>query len=197
MPNPINLQKPLQLNGESVYPLTSAKQVLMPDGTRLDTFITNYEEVTSPTIEVSKSGTVTTISITDKTGTKTATINDGQNGYTPIKNVDYFDGYTPVVGVDYFTQTEKDILIEEILLQIDDLLKDDESNNTGDNIDGEHTHNSTQIVHGTTEMLLSSLIDMYVLNIDYENTLAFNTSEVIFDTSPILGQAVLDKMILA
>lgn len=34
----------------------------------------------SPTVAVSKSGKVTTISITDKNGTKTATINDGEDG---------------------------------------------------------------------------------------------------------------------
>lgn len=34
----------------------------------------------SPTVDVSKSGKVTTISITDKNGTKTATINDGTDG---------------------------------------------------------------------------------------------------------------------
>lgn len=34
----------------------------------------------SPTVAVSKSGKVTTISITDKNGTKTATVNDGQDG---------------------------------------------------------------------------------------------------------------------
>ena len=26
----------------------------------------------------------------------------GQDGYTPVKGVDYFDGYTPIKGVDYF-----------------------------------------------------------------------------------------------
>lgn len=34
----------------------------------------------SPTVTVSKSGKVTTVSITDKNGTKTATINDGADG---------------------------------------------------------------------------------------------------------------------
>ena len=34
----------------------------------------------SPTVDVSKSGKVTTISITDKNGTKTATVNDGADG---------------------------------------------------------------------------------------------------------------------
>ena len=46
----------------------------------------------SPTVAVSKSGKVTTISITDKNGTKTATVNDGADGYTPVKDKDYFDG---------------------------------------------------------------------------------------------------------
>ena len=34
----------------------------------------------SPTVDVSKSGKVTTLSISDKNGTKTATINDGSDG---------------------------------------------------------------------------------------------------------------------
>lgn len=46
----------------------------------------------SPTVSVSKSGKVTTVSITDKNGTKTATVYDGADGYTPVKNKDYFDG---------------------------------------------------------------------------------------------------------
>ena len=63
------------------------------------------EDGVSPTVTVSESGKVTTIEITDKDGVKTATINDGEDGYTPQKGVDYFDGedgYTPVKGVDYF-----------------------------------------------------------------------------------------------
>ena len=46
----------------------------------------------SPTVAVSKSGKVTTISITDKNGTKTATVNDGADGKTPVKGTDYVDG---------------------------------------------------------------------------------------------------------
>lgn len=63
------------------------------------------EDGYSPTVTVSKSGKVTTIKITDKDGTKTATINDGTDGKTPVKGTDYFDGkdgYTPVKDVDYF-----------------------------------------------------------------------------------------------
>ena len=50
------------------------------------------EDGVSPTVTVSKSGKVTTVTMTDVSGTKTATINDGVNGYTPQKGVDYFDG---------------------------------------------------------------------------------------------------------
>ena len=46
----------------------------------------------SPTVTISKSGKVTTVSITDKNGTKTATINDGADGKTPVKGADYVDG---------------------------------------------------------------------------------------------------------
>ena len=46
----------------------------------------------SPIVVVSKSGKVTTVSITDKQGTKTATINDGVDGKTPVKGTDYDDG---------------------------------------------------------------------------------------------------------
>lgn len=44
------------------------------------------EPGTSPTVEVSKSGKVTTISITDSEGTKTATINDGEDGGASVEN---------------------------------------------------------------------------------------------------------------
>lgn len=41
---------------------------------------TNGIDGVSPTVSVSKSGKVTTVSVTDKNGTKTATINDGADG---------------------------------------------------------------------------------------------------------------------
>lgn len=41
---------------------------------------TDGKDGISPTVAVSKSGKVTSISITDKNGTKTATINDGTDG---------------------------------------------------------------------------------------------------------------------
>ena len=55
----------------------------------------------SPTVAVSKRGKVTTLTITDAEGTKTATVNDGEDGYTPVKGVDYFDGAKGDPGADY------------------------------------------------------------------------------------------------
>lgn len=46
----------------------------------------------SPTVDVSKTGKVTTISITDKNGTKTATINDGADGASGSNGKDGSDG---------------------------------------------------------------------------------------------------------
>lgn len=54
----------------------------------------------SPAVSTSKSGKVTTITITDVNGTKTATINDGEDGqpgYTPVKGKDYSDGTSVTV----------------------------------------------------------------------------------------------------
>ena len=54
----------------------------------------------SPTVTTSKSGKVTTITITDKNGTKTATINDGTdgtNGTNGTNGKDGADGVSPTV----------------------------------------------------------------------------------------------------
>ena len=46
---------------------------------------------------------------------------------------------------------------------------------------------------------LSAYVESYILNIDYDTTLAFDVSEIIFDTntSSVLGQAILGQMVLA
>lgn len=59
---------------------------------------------------------------------------------------------------------------------------------------------STIVVHGESKLSLSSLIENYMLNIDYENLLAFDTSEIVTDatsTTSVLGQAILGQMVLA
>ena len=96
----------------------------------------------SPTVAVSKSGKVTTISITDAGGTKSATINDGENGTSvTVANVsesavsggtntivfsdgktvnikngkDGSNGKTPVKGIDYFTEADQTDVVNSVL----------------------------------------------------------------------------------
>lgn len=82
------------------------------------------EEGVSPTVEVSKAGTVTTIAITDVNGTKTATINDGAKGDKGDKGdpgekgdigAPGADGYTPVKGTDYYTEADKTEMVNRVL----------------------------------------------------------------------------------
>ena len=57
---------------------------------------------------------------------------------------------------------------------------------------------SSNILHN--EVALSELLQLYMLDIDYQSTLAFNTSEIIIsreETTAVLGQAMLGKMVLA
>lgn len=60
----------------------------------------------SPVVELNKSETVTTLTITDKNGTQTVTINDGINGANGkdgidgINGTDGQDGYSPTINVD-------------------------------------------------------------------------------------------------
>ena len=46
---------------------------------------------------------------------------------------------------------------------------------------------------------INDAIDGYIINIDYESALAFDTSEIVFgtNTSSVLGQAILGQMVLA
>ena len=96
----------------------------------------------SPTVAVSRSGKVTTISITDAGGTKSATINDGENGTSvTVANVsesavsggtntiafsdgktvnikngkDGSNGKTPVKGIDYFTEADQTDVVNSVL----------------------------------------------------------------------------------
>jgi hypothetical protein len=58
---------------------------------------------------------------------------------------------------------------------------------------------STRIMH--SEELLSNIIDTYILTIDYDTLLAFDTSEIVTGatstTTSVLGQAMLGQMVLA
>ena len=57
---------------------------------------------------------------------------------------------------------------------------------------------STRVTHG--EVLLSNIIENYILSIDYDTLLAFDTSEIVTgatSTTSVLGQAILGQMVLA
>lgn len=57
---------------------------------------------------------------------------------------------------------------------------------------------STKVTHG--DNLLSNILETYILNIDYETLLAFDTSEIVTgatSTTSVLGQAILGQMVLA
>lgn len=61
---------------------------------------------------------------------------------------------------------------------------------------------SDQVVHSIAKMPLSTIIETYVLTIDYNQLLAFDTTEIVFDentnssTSAVLGKAILGQMVL-
>lgn len=57
---------------------------------------------------------------------------------------------------------------------------------------------STRVTHG--EDFLSNILETYILNIDYDTLLAFDTSEIVTgatSTTSVLGQAILGQMVLA
>lgn len=60
----------------------------------------------SPAVSVSRSGKVTTVAITDKSGTKTSNINDGADGKTPVK------------GTDYWTEDDKAEIVRQVLASL-------------------------------------------------------------------------------
>lgn len=61
---------------------------------------------------------------------------------------------------------------------------------------------SERVVHGSAKTLLSNIIENYILTIDYEKLLAFDTTEIVVGgsasagTSAVLGVAVLGQMVL-
>ena len=71
--------------------------------------------------------------------------------------------------------------------------------------DGVRTVNNLEFLLDTQYILhnsntLSQLLEQYIFNIDYNTTLAFDTSEIVFgnaSTTSILGQAILGQMVLA
>ena len=62
------------------------------------------EDGYSPTATVTKDGSVTTISITDKSGTTTATVSDGEDGSDGQNGVDGADGESAYVHIKYASE---------------------------------------------------------------------------------------------
>lgn len=90
--------------------MAEAKGIQLTDGSVV-TF-PKGDDGYSPTVTTSKSEGVTTITITDASGKKTARINDGapgKDGATPQKGVDYFDGKDGAPGKDGSSVTIKSI----------------------------------------------------------------------------------------
>ena len=72
----------------------------------------------SPTIEVTDTETGVLLTITDSTGTKTATVNDGvagPQGPAGKDGVNGQDGHTPVRGTDYWTADDKTEIVNSVL----------------------------------------------------------------------------------
>ena len=71
--------------------------------------------------------------------------------------------------------------------------------------DGVRTINDLEFLLDTQYILhnsntLSQLLEQYMLNVDYNAILAFDTSEIVFgntSTTSVLGQAILGQLILA
>lgn len=130
------------------------------------------EDGYSPTASVSKSGTTTTISITDKTGTTTATVEDGAKGdpgsdaNVTAENIKTALGYTPAdkVVVDQLTQEmaafnagahdaerDWDILVNHV--------RDDGKFNTSYAVNGRMTNANPIPVSKNTRIIATELPD--------------------------------------
>lgn len=95
-----------------------------------------------------------------------------------------FDNVRDLIGKDT-VQNQIDNAIKSMVIEVDGTLS----------IDGAPA--DAKVVGDTINN-----INSYIFNIDYDNLLAFDTYEIIFDTNiddttPILGEAILGQMILA
>lgn len=82
------------------------------------------EDVFSPVAKVTQTDTGAVISITDKSGTTTATLVNGKDGEKGDKGdpgadgkagTNGADGYSPVKGKDYFTETDKAEMVSAVI----------------------------------------------------------------------------------
>ncbi|MBQ8248259.1 MAG: hypothetical protein IJY93_00035 [Clostridia bacterium] len=91
---------------KTVYPGASECEASSePTPDKWQQAIAYIESLVSPTVEVVAIDGGHRVAVTDVNSTRFFDVMDGEDGYTPVKGVDYFDGeagYTPVKGVDYF-----------------------------------------------------------------------------------------------
>lgn len=69
----------------------------------------------SPTVNVTEIDGGHEVNITDKNGTKSFEVMDGEKGETG------FDGYTPVKGTDYWTESDKKEIVDETIEEIKEI----------------------------------------------------------------------------
>lgn len=203
----------------SSYSSSSASDGKFPSS--FDSFqILKGEDGFSPIVDVEQTEKGHKITITDKEDVQTFEVlngADGQNGQ------DGKDGYIPVKGTDYFTEADKDELVEDVIASIeipnteppswdeitdkpdipsiDGLATEEYVDNAIANIapsDG-NVSTTNRITHGDDKLLLSSILDQYILDIDYSE-LVFDTTEIVIigsSTTAVLGQAILGQLVLA
>ena len=83
----------------------SKETTVYSDGVQIAMILDGIDgaDAISPVANVEKSGKTATITMKDKTGATTATITDGQDGYTPQK------------GTDYWTTADKAEIVQDVL----------------------------------------------------------------------------------
>ena len=118
---------------------------------------------------------------------------------TALNTVEKHDGYV------YFCTDDGslffDYLDSEGVLQRKQISAKDAETLSGmsiEDIKNSLAIDSTQVAHGG--LLLSNILENYILSIDYDTLLAFNTSEIVTgvtSTTSVLGQAILGQMVLA
>lgn len=115
----------------------------------------NGQDGFSPIANVTQTDNGAIISITDKTGTTTATVNHGKDGQNGKDGRNGSDGYTPQKGVDYYTEADKQEIVEVV----------SEKHYTKDEIDqtAQEFINEINDIKGYVE-----LVDARVISIDHK-----------------------------
>ncbi len=106
---------------------------------------------------------------------------DGRDGYTPQKGVDYDDGYTPKKGIDYFTEED----VNEIVARVIAKLPPSGGGGTGDGGEEEHTCIYDQVV--ASEAHLASAATCTQAAIYYKSCTCGKNGTSVFYSGSALG----------